>query len=98
MEARLVFVQALNQLRVPFTFIKGTRGGQLTRKAVFLPHDKQVNQGLHILKETVHPGAHKGFPAYQVLAAELLAAWHKKGTSRRKRNEILKAVQASTSD
>lgn len=97
MEARLLFVQALNQLRVPFSFIKG-RPGQVSRKVIFLPEDKQVNQGLHILKKTIHPGAHKGVPAYQVLAAELFAAWHKKGTARRRRNDVLKAAQASNQD
>ena len=98
MEARLLFIQAFNQLRVPFTFIKGSKGGQITRKVIYLPPEKQVNQGLHLLKQAIHPGAHKGTPAYQVLAAELYSAWHKKGTTRRKRTEILKIAQASNTE
>ena len=98
MEARLLFVQAFNQLRVPLGFIKGTKGGQLTRKVIYLPPDKQLNQALHLLKQSIHPGAHKGTPAYQVLAAELYAAWHKKGATRRKRTEILKTAQASNTE
>lgn len=98
MEARLLFVQAFNQIRVPFSFIRGVKGGQITRKVIYLPPDKQVNQGLHLLKKSVAPGAHKGTPAYQVLAAELYAAWHKKGTTRRRRTEILKMAQASNTE
>lgn len=98
MEARLLFIQAFNHLRVPFTFIKGSRGGKISRKVVFLPPEKQVNQGLHLLKQVIHPGVHKGTPAYQHLAGELYAAWHKKGTARKKRTEILKLAQASTTD
>jgi ribosomal protein S7 len=98
MESRLLFIQAFNQLRVPLRFIKGTKGGQLTRKVIYLPPEKQVNQGLHLLKQTVHPGTHKGTPTYQVLAAELYAAWHKKGATRRKRTEILKMAQASNTE
>lgn len=95
MEARLLVLQAFNQLRVPFTFLKGTRGGQLNRTVVFLPPDKQVNKGLHLLKHSIKPGQYEGVPAYQVLAAELFAAWHKKGQTRRKRTEILKLAKAS---
>jgi ribosomal protein S7 len=95
MEARLLFIQAFNQLRVPFTFIKSARGGKLTRQVVYLRREKQINQGLHLLKQSIHPGAHKGVPAYQVLAGELYAAWHKKGATRRKRTEILKMAHAA---
>lgn len=98
MEARLLFIQAFNQLRVPLGFIKGTRGGQITRKVIYLPPDKQLNQGLHLLKRTIAPGTHQGLPTYQVLAAELYAAWHKKGTTRKKRTEILKMAQASNTE
>lgn len=95
MDARLLLLQAFNQLRVPFTFLKGTRGGQLNRTVIFLPPEKQVNKGLHLLKQSIKPGQYEGFPAYQVLAAELFAAWHKKGQTRRKRTEILKLAKAS---
>jgi ribosomal protein S7 len=98
MEARLLFIQAFNQLRVPFTFLKGSRGGQITRQVILLPPEKQVNKGLHLLKESIMPGAHKGSPAYQVLASELYAAWHRKGAARRKRTEILKVAQASNTE
>jgi ribosomal protein S7 len=96
MDARLLFVQAFNHLRVPFKFIKGTRGGQLKRSVVFLPPDKQLNQGLHLLKGTIKPGEYEGLPAYQMLAAEMYAAWHKKGSARKKRTEVLKLAQASS--
>lgn len=98
MEARLIFIQAMNQLRVPFTFNRGSKGGQITRQVIYLPPDKQVNKGLQLLKQTIEPGQHKGTPAYQVLAAELYAAWHKKGTARKKRTEVLKLAQASNTE
>jgi ribosomal protein S7 len=98
MDARLLFLQAFNHLRVPFTFLKGSRGGQLSRTVVFLPPEKQLNKGLHLLKESIKPGEYEGVPAYQVLASELFAAWHKKGAARRKRTEILKLAQSSSSE
>lgn len=98
MEARLLFVQAFNHLRVPFTFLKKGRSGQLSRTVVFLPPEKQLNKGLHLLKQSIRPGEYDGAPAYQVLASELYAAWHKKGTARKKRTEILKLAQSSSTE
>lgn len=98
MDARLLFVQAFNHLRVPFTFLKKSRSGQLNRTVVFLPPEKQLNKGLHLLKQSIRPGEYEGVPAYQVLASELYAAWHKKGNARKKRTEILKLAQASSTE
>jgi ribosomal protein S7 len=98
MEARLLFIQAFNQLRVPFTFVRVVRGSTVTRKAIFLTEDKQINHGLHLLKAIIRPGAHKGTPAYQVLAAELFAAWHRQGNVRKKRTEILKMAEAENTE
>jgi ribosomal protein S7 len=98
MEARLLFVQAFNNLRVPFTFTRVVRGSTVLRKAIFLPQEKQVNKGLHLLKREVFPGTHKGTPTYQVLAGELFAAWHRQGNARRKRTEILKMANAENTD
>lgn len=95
MDARLIFVQAFNHLRVPFSFVKGSKGGQVTRKIVFLETTQQLNTGLRLLKHSVAPGTHKGVPIHETLASEIYAAWHKKGAARRKRTEILKLAYSS---
>ena len=98
MDPRLIIISAFNHIRVPFAFIKGSRGGQVTRKIIFLDTEKQLNTGLRLLRGTVYPGTQKGSPVHEVLASELYSAWHKKGATRKKRTEVLKLANSSNTN